>query len=613
MTHAARADFAHHFDKAEAGNTRGLGIWVQRARIKGTPARPPDVSEDGFAFICGYTAARENGKLAALVTSLCEAELLKADETILDLVAPEAQVKLQAITDRDSPFLETQIVARAMLLACKRVCRIINDDTTGTGFLVGPETVLTNWHVVKTCFAADGTPQPDNIRELIAEFDVFNRTAGDGGLAGTQVRITAITLISPAYGFEYKQTPIPGNAWEDEEECLDFALLTLERAIGYERDWYRLPTALPAQGCDIVVCHHPKAFALKTTFGKHKEFSGPKNRRVFHSANTLDGSSGGLCLGYDALTRALSPVAMHQGNVKRTETAEINVAIPLAKLPEAARKAAASASDRPPVLRLNEACGYDDEKAPVFGRREFQKHVQKLIAGDGQILVVRPGHAQPGQPPVDGKSFSEKILRSMLDVSSHFIVSVKASDLKSDAREQAEFLLSRLERAGSAPPALHDQTTHGAAEGAYIRDYLWPAFRERARQAAGVRTLWLVIDDLEKIDLLDTGGRHFLAQLYSDIASLPCLRVVLLGYRGAAETLGNDRVLYDRLDRHPGTEDIKSWVKTQIAAELQDPERFTETLANVVLSFATGDARSSSARDLARVVRAHFDPTIPTS
>jgi hypothetical protein len=181
----------------------------------------------------------------------------------------------------------------------RQVCRVeAMDRAFGTGFLVGPDAVLTNWHVVAAA-RAKGLEAA-----LECRFD-YRLLTGGGRDPGVKVGVAEIMMERPASPSERNDKPDePPVPTEDE---LDFALLRLvepQAARGH------IPLAPPpplAEDDPIMIVQHPAGdpmdFTLDTSGVIGRVGAG---RRLRYRTNTLSGSSGSPCLTMD-----LDLVALH--------------------------------------------------------------------------------------------------------------------------------------------------------------------------------------------------------------------------------------------------------------------------------------------------------------
>ncbi|PTM51502.1 trypsin-like peptidase [Phreatobacter oligotrophus] len=227
-------------------------------------------------------------------------------------------VELQKITNPSIPMINGRVWAKRLYDNLCRVCQIEVDQVArGTGFLVGPNAVLTNWHVVENA-------APQSIR---CRFDYAIDMAG-AARDGTVVELSdpGIVLSSPYWANEKKGLRTPGGAPPD---CLDFALLHINRdqlrrpeprpaldelPTPEERGFVQIPAnpIMPNAGHPLIILQHPQGLpvqaALDTSGAIGWELSdqngnlywtGPENTRFRYRTNTMGGSSGSPCFSMD--------------------------------------------------------------------------------------------------------------------------------------------------------------------------------------------------------------------------------------------------------------------------------------------------------------------------
>lgn len=185
--------------------------------------------------------------------------------------------------------------------ARRAVCQIVIDGSPlGTGFLVGPDAVLTNWHVVEKvaddalgsieCLF-DFAVKPDGSRN----YGPASRLAADGRPARAP--------YAPAEATDTPDAPPPVSGE------LDYALLRLASALGDQnvdtggkRGWIVLPTAVPPteKGSAVLILQHPDRKPMKLALDQEAVI-GPVHDglRLRYSTNTESGSSGSPCFDMD--------------------------------------------------------------------------------------------------------------------------------------------------------------------------------------------------------------------------------------------------------------------------------------------------------------------------
>jgi Trypsin-like peptidase domain/Effector-associated domain 1 len=182
-----------------------------------------------------------------------------------------------------------------------QVCRI-EAKLGGTGFLVAPDIVLTNYHVLEPEI------QAQSYGGVVCRFDYLSES-----VRGTAVRLAAETCCLAYAGYA------PGDAKNDarapEKSELDYALVRLARPVDTDRMDEKGRTrgtvatsassALPPEKRIIFIAQHPESAPLSASWGLSL---GPASEglRLRYTADTLGGSSGSPVFDGD-----LSLIALH--------------------------------------------------------------------------------------------------------------------------------------------------------------------------------------------------------------------------------------------------------------------------------------------------------------
>lgn len=188
--------------------------------------------------------------------------------------------------------LDIRVWSTRLIETERRVCRVELEGTAiGTGFLVGPDTVLTNWHVFET---AKGKAD-----RLGCRFDYA--LLPDGKVQpGQLVMLQAAGLLDSSPYSAAEATDKPDNPPPTAAE-LDYALLRLAARVGEQqvegavRGWIPLPKAvlpLPADG-PILIVQHPQGMPMKLAMDTQAVIGLNGNgTRINYRTNTDPGSSG---------------------------------------------------------------------------------------------------------------------------------------------------------------------------------------------------------------------------------------------------------------------------------------------------------------------------------
>lgn len=289
----------------------------------------------------------------------CQNQLRQAREQLAYALAghsvaqlpPPARDNLERIVREKSQFLDVVRWRTALAAIENQVCRIDMDrqgqvSSLGTGFLVGPDLVLTNHHVVSDTIKW-WQKEPHNqmhwarASQLIIRFDHKQLADGTTINEGTPLRLADNWLVdaSPpsAVDLQIVKSGLPAL---DE---LDYALLRLNTPAGNQpptdsanttpRGWIALPSSddPPAPGDALIIMQHPAGQPLKLAFESDGVIGLNANRtRITYRTNTEHGSSGSPCFNANWQLVALH----HSGDPDYSDDhqADYNEGIPIAAI-----------------------------------------------------------------------------------------------------------------------------------------------------------------------------------------------------------------------------------------------------------------------------------------
>jgi len=516
-----------------------------------------------LAHVNSRTLARRGMESAAVAQG---AVLETLGATLLDPDSPQTE-GLQAVLQARSGLADPRGHIQMLVDAMRRTALVeVGGVPMGTGFLVGPDVMLTAAHVL------DAHHWPPQLKptEVEVVFDVY--ASGYQAPAEVGSRVGVVDFLE---GSLPMPNEVQGNAsdWNASEDRLDFALVRLARPIAVERGPNDAWPGAAIRGCyaladvdydfgaanEFSIVQHP--------LGGHQVLSrmrgpftvNPRKTRVRYRGNTLNGSSGSAVVDLRGRLVALH----HFGNSSANQGIPIAaIAKKIAGGPHASALAPSSVTatvSAPAPVAPPLAVAVDPLSTPLFGRRPFvnranlRNRIRAMLEGNGgSVLVIEGGEDA-------GKSYSYRLLSH---VANEHARSPKLQALAKGIRS----VKIDLDEYVSVPPEelrarLADDILLGLAQTAPSDDSLAQAPRNittlnlwlKNRLSDSQVLWWVFFDSLDRFVLKrDVGELIFgLAKLVDEEPSIP-LRVAL--------------VVGDRPDKLPG--DLWSWAHRDVAAPL---------------------------------------------
>jgi V8-like Glu-specific endopeptidase len=229
------------------------------------------------------------------------------------------------------PLIDPRAWVAQLIKNEQRVCQIeVNDVPLGTGFLVGPDAVLTNHHVLK-----DQIQSKSAGKRIKCRFDYRTMTNGipsSGTLVDLAEKWSEWHLdSSPPISDAAEQAGSPPPTADQ----LDHALIRLDHSFGDQpifdkgpvRGWVQVPVTAPllTTQMPIMILQHPNAQPVKLAFDTESVISVNQNRtRVRYATNTENGASGSPCFSVD-----WGLVALHHYGEPNQKVAAYNQGIPI--------------------------------------------------------------------------------------------------------------------------------------------------------------------------------------------------------------------------------------------------------------------------------------------
>jgi hypothetical protein len=261
-----------------------------------------------------------------------------AQEVNLAAVTPE----LERTIRRDNPFLDIAAFRTRLGQVETQVCRVEiptpRGTVFGTGFLLGPDVVMTNHHVMDV--VVSGKVKPDTVA---FRFD-YKRLPDAVVSEGAVFKLAAADWLvddSPPSAVDSKREPKPDVPKLDE---LDYTIVRLAGTPGTRpagdkpdpkappRGWIALEAATGAPPeSPLLIVQHPEAAPLKLAVDMSGVIGLNGNAtRLKYKVNTEGGSSGAPC--FNAMWEL---VALHHSgdpNFDRDHKPEYNEGIPIAAI-----------------------------------------------------------------------------------------------------------------------------------------------------------------------------------------------------------------------------------------------------------------------------------------
>lgn len=279
-------------------------------------------------------AASAGGWLETLIESARSArpDVAKLEQVRLfagvGLVVPERRA-LDRIVNASQQFHDLEqfisVLTGIESAVCRIACRLPDNKVAfGTGFLIGPDLLLTNHHVV-----AQVINDPQALSRVECLFDFRMQDGFEARGSRCRLAENPILLWSPAADYDEGRSTTPPTADE-----LDFAVLRLGKPMGElplrqqgsasSRRWLELPGERPDYGKSdaIFILQHPSGETKKLTLGSATDVQAT---RIRYSANSRGGSSGSPCLNANLELCALH----HAGDPDFERYARFNQGIPI--------------------------------------------------------------------------------------------------------------------------------------------------------------------------------------------------------------------------------------------------------------------------------------------
>jgi len=244
---------------------------------------------------------------------------LKAIATELGVSPPELvpvngspAERLEKIVRKRAPFLAYDAFTQKLNSIGPRICRIEYPDgkAQGTGWLAGPDLLITAFHVIKDVAEnKNGLTYAD----IVCRFN-YTTAAGAAAAAETTCGVAENWLIDKS---PFSQADLSASNAEPGAEELDYAVIRLAKRVGDDvmpggdtRGWIEIPASPAVMSTDdfMIIAQHPQGRALELAFGEVLSYNTTASR-LRYDINTEPGSSGSPC--FDI---TLAPVGVHHAS-----------------------------------------------------------------------------------------------------------------------------------------------------------------------------------------------------------------------------------------------------------------------------------------------------------
>jgi hypothetical protein len=316
----------------------------------------------------------------------------------------------------------------------RTVCAIAlgdpRNDIVGSGFLIAPDLVMTNFHVIDEFLDVDREPitQKPGTR-VFCIFDYLVPPAPKLPLDDPKKSPCAV-VESAENWLEWARPKLPGDGTSDAPADVanryDYAVIRLARRVGRMpsrrssasmRGWLTLRDSIEVHPDEkeekrIIVFQHPQKLPQKFDIGTYRGLD-PSLTRVRYAVSTAHGSSGGA-----AVDTAGMLFALHNSEVRdgADAAAKVNQGIRIdhiardlaASVPaliEELKKVGDPTFDRSRFWSLSDD---PQDPEPILGRVQFRDQVATMLAEGGSRVMVVSG------PHGSGVRFSIKLLRRTL-------------------------------------------------------------------------------------------------------------------------------------------------------------------------------------------------------
>jgi len=341
-----------------------------------------------------HRESHHNGYLCVSLSGILRGERLDSDN-------------LQRLITRTEPFFNSAEFQRMLPRVRGVVCAVaLGDKILGTGFLIGPDLVMTNFHVIKEFLEVDpaGNPIRENGdgRQLRCVFDYQFEPPPRLNDDREEDRTTLVVQATPTKWLIHARKLLQGDGTDKVvkvEKAFDYAVIQLAKRVGEKpsrigggnlRGWLELPAGSIDYTGDrrVVLFQHPAGAAQQMDVG---EFVGldSTSTRVRYRVSSARGSSGGAAVGLNG-----ELLALHNAEVRGApDTAILNQGVRVDMIAEDLQESVVGwkppkTSDQQPISFWSLTDSIRNPR-PIIGRESFRRYVVKMMEpGAERVLSV---------------------------------------------------------------------------------------------------------------------------------------------------------------------------------------------------------------------------------
>ena len=247
-------------------------------------------------------------KQIVLELGIVKPETIEKENLDVTKDVQENRNRLEKIVRKRAPFIGFDKYLKELGAIGRRIARVEIPVGTeaGTAWLVGPNLVLTAYHVIEDIHKKINGADHNDL------FFRFDYTSANG-----VSRICGVNEKWLSDHASYSDSDLQSSSKEPSPNELDYALISLAEKVGDDalpdgtsRGWIEVPEHPVAMSSDdfVMIPQHPDGRPLELAFGEVIKYNKQANR-VQYDTNTESGSSGSPC--FDI---SLQPFALHHAS-----------------------------------------------------------------------------------------------------------------------------------------------------------------------------------------------------------------------------------------------------------------------------------------------------------